>query len=217
MMRDAAPCLGPMPLPHCPPNTMDTSVGHRPQVALFRSVHPALSTHSGSCSGCGTCMSRYYCKVCHLFDDDPGKAIYHCPFCNFCRQVRGAGAVSGLKWIQGAMGEGCCMGSCVRSATPAGATSLHPGADLNHPSLLVRCSPNRPRLRMDPRPLSPCLPPTGQGPGHRLLPLHVLQRMHEPGAVQQARVQGAEPEAGLPSMLRHAVRIQAPRQGGFVW
>ncbi|KFM26998.1 putative RING finger protein [Auxenochlorella protothecoides] len=46
---------------------------------------------AGSCSGCGTCMSRYYCKVCHLFDDDPGKAIYHCPFCNFCRQGKGPG------------------------------------------------------------------------------------------------------------------------------
>ena len=42
---------------------------------------------AGECAGCRASMARYYCKVCHLFDDDPAKDIYHCPFCNFCRQV----------------------------------------------------------------------------------------------------------------------------------
>ncbi|CAM9754587.1 unnamed protein product, partial [Heterosigma akashiwo] len=30
-------------------------------------------------------LSRYYCAICKLFDDAPGKAIYHCPYCNLCR------------------------------------------------------------------------------------------------------------------------------------
>ena len=42
---------------------------------------------AASCSSCSTSMALYYCSICHLFDDDPGRDIYHCPFCNFCRQV----------------------------------------------------------------------------------------------------------------------------------
>uniref|UniRef100_A0A7S1XWB5 RING-type domain-containing protein n=1 Tax=Phaeomonas parva TaxID=124430 RepID=A0A7S1XWB5_9STRA len=36
-------------------------------------------------------LSTYYCDVCHLFDDDPDKHIYHCPYCNVCRAGRGLG------------------------------------------------------------------------------------------------------------------------------
>jgi zinc finger-like protein len=44
-----------------------------------------------SCSECGTLLANYYCNICHLFDDDPAKDIYHCPFCNFCRRGKGLG------------------------------------------------------------------------------------------------------------------------------
>ena len=43
------------------------------------------------CSGCSTSMAAYYCGICHLFDDDDSKDIYHCPFCNFCRRGKGLG------------------------------------------------------------------------------------------------------------------------------
>ncbi|KAK9840584.1 hypothetical protein WJX81_003072 [Elliptochloris bilobata] len=46
---------------------------------------------SGSCSACGQPMARYYCGICHLWDDEPAHAIYHCPFCNLCRRGRGLG------------------------------------------------------------------------------------------------------------------------------
>lgn len=36
-------------------------------------------------------MARYYCGICHLWDDAPGRSIYHCPFCNLCRLGRGLG------------------------------------------------------------------------------------------------------------------------------
>ena len=36
-------------------------------------------------------MARYYCSICHLWDDEPAHAIYHCPFCNLCRRGRGLG------------------------------------------------------------------------------------------------------------------------------
>ncbi|GIL78726.1 hypothetical protein Vretimale_373 [Volvox reticuliferus] len=43
------------------------------------------------CCCCGVAMARYVCNICHLFDDEPGKDIYHCPFCNVCRRGRGLG------------------------------------------------------------------------------------------------------------------------------
>lgn len=57
---------------------------HRCPCRLFRAA---------SCTACGASMARYYCPICHLFDDEPGRHIYHCPFCNFCRQVRAAAAL----------------------------------------------------------------------------------------------------------------------------
>ncbi|KAI8103324.1 hypothetical protein M9435_004663 [Picochlorum sp. BPE23] len=46
---------------------------------------------SNACSGCGSTMAAYYCNICHLFDNDGTKDIYHCPFCNFCRRGKGLG------------------------------------------------------------------------------------------------------------------------------
>lgn len=50
--------------------------------------------------GGGGVAHRYYCGICHLFDDAPGKDIYHCPYCNVCRLGKGLGVVS------------CCCSSC---------------------------------------------------------------------------------------------------------
>ena len=36
-------------------------------------------------------MARYFCSICHLYDDEEGRSIYHCPFCNLCRVGRGLG------------------------------------------------------------------------------------------------------------------------------
>eukprot|EP00798_Chlamydomonas_sp_ICE-L_P000659 gene659-2094_t len=44
-----------------------------------------------TCSGCATSMANYYCSICHLFDDEKGRDIYHCPFCNVCRRGKGLG------------------------------------------------------------------------------------------------------------------------------
>lgn len=38
-----------------------------------------------------TTLARYFCGICHLFDDGKGKSIYHCPYCNVCRVGRGLG------------------------------------------------------------------------------------------------------------------------------
>jgi hypothetical protein len=42
---------------------------------------------AGNCTACSAQMARYYCGICHLLDDEPGRSIYHCPFCNVCRWV----------------------------------------------------------------------------------------------------------------------------------
>jgi zinc finger protein-like protein len=47
-----------------------------------------------NCRVCQAEMARYYCAICHLFDDEPGRDIYHCPFCNFCRRGKGLGVDS---------------------------------------------------------------------------------------------------------------------------
>ncbi|KAG9450383.1 hypothetical protein H6P81_010348 [Aristolochia fimbriata] len=38
---------------------------------------------------CNASMSKYFCSICKLFDDE--RDIYHCPFCNLCRVGRGLG------------------------------------------------------------------------------------------------------------------------------
>jgi zinc finger-like protein len=40
---------------------------------------------------CSARLATYYCSICHLWDDEPGRAIYHCPFCNVCRRGQGLG------------------------------------------------------------------------------------------------------------------------------
>jgi zinc finger protein-like protein len=44
-----------------------------------------------SCRHCSASLASYYCGICHLFDDEPGRSIYHCPFCNVCRRGKGLG------------------------------------------------------------------------------------------------------------------------------
>lgn len=43
------------------------------------------------CVECGARAAWYYCSLCKLWDDDPGKSIYHCNDCGICRVGRGLG------------------------------------------------------------------------------------------------------------------------------
>jgi len=43
------------------------------------------------CESQGRPFAKYHCSICNLYDDDPGKTIYHCPFCNVCRLGSGLG------------------------------------------------------------------------------------------------------------------------------
>lgn len=46
-----------------------------------------------NCSGCNVQFARYYCDVCHLFEDDEEKAgnVFHCNGCGICRRGKGEG------------------------------------------------------------------------------------------------------------------------------
>jgi len=46
---------------------------------------------SNSCISCRMTFARYHCGICRLYDDQPDKDIYHCPFCNVCRKGKGLG------------------------------------------------------------------------------------------------------------------------------
>ncbi len=43
------------------------------------------------CVKCGESAARYYCNICKLWNDDPGKSIYHCNDCGICRVGEGLG------------------------------------------------------------------------------------------------------------------------------
>lgn len=41
---------------------------------------------AAACQDCKAPMARYYCGVCHLFDDDASHSIFHCDGCGICRR-----------------------------------------------------------------------------------------------------------------------------------
>jgi len=51
--------------------------------------HPQRA--SDECVKCGEPAAHYYCDICKLWNDDPGKSIYHCPDCGICRVGEGLG------------------------------------------------------------------------------------------------------------------------------
>ena len=57
----------------------------------------ACGTRQGVTNRCQSChiiMARYHCAICRLYDNDPDKDIYHCPFCNVCRRGKGLGTAT---------------------------------------------------------------------------------------------------------------------------
>ncbi|DBB01633.1 hypothetical protein WJX77_010630 [Trebouxia sp. C0004] len=59
---------------------------------------------AAECRACHAGMARYHCSICQLFDNEPGRDIYHCPFCNLCRLGKGLG-----RDVRHCMQCNCCM------------------------------------------------------------------------------------------------------------
>jgi len=43
------------------------------------------------CESQGSAFAKYHCKICNLYDDEPNKNIFHCPYCNVCKIGKGLG------------------------------------------------------------------------------------------------------------------------------
>lgn len=51
----------------------------------------AVGPVSGECASCKKRLAAHFCAICRLWDDTPGRQIYHCPYCNLCRRGAGLG------------------------------------------------------------------------------------------------------------------------------
>lgn len=70
-----------IPTGKCPVERMD-----RQSIAMVRCLRCGKEQAvSAKCVECEKPFSRYYCGICHLFDDDARKQIYHCEKCQMCR------------------------------------------------------------------------------------------------------------------------------------
>jgi CHY zinc finger len=118
-----------------------------------------------SCASCHTLMARYYCSVCHLFDDTEG--VLH----------------AGEDW------HASC--ACARANRVSDLTGV----------LLTLSASAACRPRHLPLPVLQHVPPW-QGPRHRCIPLHAVQRMHVAGPVQQPHVPRACDGVQLPHLPR---------------
>lgn len=64
----------------------------RPETKHMLCMHCGLAQAAAQdCAGCGETLARYYCSKCKLWDDECGKAIYHCDDCGLCRIGEGLG------------------------------------------------------------------------------------------------------------------------------
>ncbi|KAL3913829.1 MAG: hypothetical protein SGARI_000454 [Bacillariaceae sp.] len=56
-----------------------------------KTLQPAAKTCiNGDCELHKQGFAKYYCDICHLYDDRP-RPIFHCPYCNTCRSGQGLG------------------------------------------------------------------------------------------------------------------------------
>ncbi|KAG5186259.1 zinc ion binding protein [Tribonema minus] len=94
-----APCCGRLfTCRLCHDQVMDHTMDRYRVVEMLCMVCGALQPISGACAHAAcpsnsstATLSRYYCAICHLHDDDASKDIYHCPYCNVCRLGKGLG------------------------------------------------------------------------------------------------------------------------------
>lgn len=68
-------------------HTMDRKLTKTMMCMHCSTIQPVSNT----CKECNKQMARYFCEECRLWDDDPGKDIYHCQDCGICRRGKGLG------------------------------------------------------------------------------------------------------------------------------
>lgn len=79
-----------------------------------------------SCTKCEKTMARFYCDICHLFDDDPQHAIFHCDQCGMCRRgLREHFTHCEICNVCRANGEHKCITDVLKTNCPYCAKNLH--------------------------------------------------------------------------------------------
>jgi len=58
---------------------------------IHSSSSSSSSNSNSSSSRSQKPFAKYYCSICHLYDDSDKHPIYHCPYCNVCRKGHGLG------------------------------------------------------------------------------------------------------------------------------
>lgn len=75
----------------CHDEAEDHSLNRRETKNMLCMLCSCAQSASEECAQCGERSARYYCSVCKLWDDDPGRSIYHCNDCGICRVGQGLG------------------------------------------------------------------------------------------------------------------------------
>lgn len=74
------------------------------------------------CAACGVRLAAHYCSRCALWDDEPGRAIFHCDQCGICRRGRREDYVHCAKCVgcvdAAHSAEHKCLEDSLRSACP---------------------------------------------------------------------------------------------------
>jgi len=81
--RVVSPCCGrEYGCRHCHDETEDHRLAPGDVTTMACGACGGRGPAGGACGACGASQARYYCAICRLWDDTPGRQIYHCPFCN---------------------------------------------------------------------------------------------------------------------------------------
>ena len=76
---------------------------HALQPAEDRCINP-------DCESRAKPFAKYFCRICHLYDDESDKNIFHCPYCNCCRLGRGLGIDFRHCMVSDSSDDGiCCL------------------------------------------------------------------------------------------------------------
>ncbi|ORZ05264.1 zinc-ribbon-domain-containing protein [Absidia repens] len=87
----AACCGGIFGCRFCHDEQSDHAIVRTDTKTMYCMLCQRLQPAGATCVGCDETMARYYCDKCKLWDDVPGKAVYHCDDCGMCRQGQGLG------------------------------------------------------------------------------------------------------------------------------
>ena len=90
MCKILAPCCGKwFTCRLCHDAVNDHEVDRYSIKTMICMVCKAVQPASPECNNCGIQMARYYCSICHIWENKSDRPIYHCSDCKICRVGQG--------------------------------------------------------------------------------------------------------------------------------